>query len=221
MDVKRVKDTPIETIKEAVKNNVSFRGVLKELGLCASNGNESKVLKEIVDDNSISHEHFLYKREEQLYRINQKLVDGCSSYKEVAIKLSILPEDKSMPSRLYTKLKHVIKEKEINIEHFSSYTSRCIGNNYNNRYTHDELFTENSLTSVQTLKKRYLEYREKIGIDYKCDVCGITEWQNEPLKQQIDHINGISNDNRLENIRLICPNCHSQTPTWCRRTPSP
>lgn len=64
------------------------------------------------------------------------------------------------------------------------------------------------------LKKRLL--KENI-LDDKCDICGIDEWNGKKLIMQLDHINGISNDHRLENIRLLCPNCHSQTDTWCGR----
>jgi len=45
-------------------------------------------------------------------------------------------------------------------------------------------------------------------------MCGLTEWNNKPISLELDHINGINNDNRLENLRIICPNCHAQTPTY-------
>lgn len=48
-----------------------------------------------------------------------------------------------------------------------------------------------------------------------CSLCGIFEWQGLPLRLQLDHINGIPTDNRLENLRLLCPNCHSQTESYC------
>ena len=56
---------------------------------------------------------------------------------------------------------------------------------------------------------------EVAGREYKCEDCGITEWQGQNLKLQVDHINGIHHDNRLENLRFLCPNCHSQTETYC------
>lgn len=47
-----------------------------------------------------------------------------------------------------------------------------------------------------------------------CQMCGLREWQAKPLTMHIDHINGNPDDHRLENLRMLCPNCHSQTPTY-------
>ena len=47
---------------------------------------------------------------------------------------------------------------------------------------------------------------------HKCVECGLKDsWQNKPINLELDHINGIRSDNRLENLRFLCPNCHSQT----------
>lgn len=52
-------------------------------------------------------------------------------------------------------------------------------------------------------------------IQNKCSVCGLSgEWQGKPITLQLDHVNGDRNDNRLENLDLKCPNCHSQTVTF-------
>ena len=52
------------------------------------------------------------------------------------------------------------------------------------------------------------------SLEYKCE-CGITDtWQGKKITLELDHINGINSDNRIENLRYLCPNCHSQTPTF-------
>jgi 5-methylcytosine-specific restriction endonuclease McrA len=52
---------------------------------------------------------------------------------------------------------------------------------------------------------------------YACEVCGIHEHNGKPLKLECDHIDGNHSNNNIENLRLICPNCHSQTPTYKNR----
>jgi hypothetical protein len=65
------------------------------------------------------------------------------------------------------------------------------------------------------LKKRLLN--EKL-LENICVICKNTgEWQNKRLVLHLDHVNGNNKDNRLENLRLLCPNCHSQTETYCAK----
>ena len=61
--------------------------------------------------------------------------------------------------------------------------------------------------------KRYLRKRGHNG----CAVCTLTEWMGKSLTLQLDHIDGDATNNFPVNLRLICPNCHSQTPSWAGR----
>lgn len=76
----------------------------------------------------------------------------------------------------------------------------------------DEVFIIDSTYSNRNqLKKRLRD----IWSLWECALCGLGElWNGLPLVLQLDHINGKYNDHRLENLRLLCPNCHSQTETF-------
>ncbi len=75
----------------------------------------------------------------------------------------------------------------------------------------DKIFKANCKHSRSVLRRRII--KENL-LDYKCAICGISEWNNKKISLEIDHINGINNDNRIENLRFLCPNCHSQTSTY-------
>ncbi len=53
-------------------------------------------------------------------------------------------------------------------------------------------------------------YKENV-----CELCGISEWNGKKLSMQLDHIDGNCHNHKMDNLRLICPNCHSQTDTYC------
>jgi ribosomal protein L44E len=88
-------------------------------------------------------------------------------------------------------------------------------NRYGNRKNDSEVFVFNSTYPRHKLKERII--KQKL-IPYKCDVCDNNAiWQNKPMTLILDHINGINNDNRIENLRFVCSNCDSQLPTYKSR----
>jgi hypothetical protein len=76
-----------------------------------------------------------------------------------------------------------------------------------------EILVERSTYAwTSTLKRRLL--KEGVLVN-RCSRCGLgPEWQGEPLTMILDHRNGDNRDNRLGNLRLLCPNCNSQQPTF-------
>ena len=83
--------------------------------------------------------------------------------------------------------------------------------NNQNKLTQEELFCKNSKHPRTVLRRTIIN--EKL-IPYKCAICGIVEWNGKNISLELDHINGENNDNKLENLRFLCPNCHSQTITY-------
>lgn len=73
-------------------------------------------------------------------------------------------------------------------------------------------FVENSSKSFIIHNKKYLyEYiRNKNLLPYECSVCGLVEWQNEPLRLELDSIDGVYSNLNISNLRFLCPNCYSQ-----------
>jgi 5-methylcytosine-specific restriction endonuclease McrA len=80
------------------------------------------------------------------------------------------------------------------------------------KFNSKEMFCENSTYPRSRLRKNVIN--EKL-IKYQCSICGNEgEWLGKKLTLDLDHINGNHNDHRLENLRFVCPNCHSQTPSF-------
>lgn len=131
----------------------------------------------------------------------KKACEGSSSLKEILEKLGL-----SFRGHSYDILKQRIKEEGILFE--SNSPSRGI----NHKDLQAVLCLKSPYVSTNSLKKRLISEGMLVNI---CGECGSLPIHNEKLLVlQLDHINGVHDDNRLENLRILCPNCHSQTSTY-------
>lgn len=113
----------------------------------------------------------------------------------------------------YKTLKKRLLEDNIDYSHIMLGRNSNIGRNFNKKARPlEEVMVENSDYCRGNLKKRLINNNI---LEEKCQICGqLPIWNNKKLVLALDHVNGINNDNRFENLRLLCPNCHSQTPTF-------
>jgi hypothetical protein len=138
--------------------------------------------------------------------ILQNIVNESKTYTEV---LNYFGFDSSnLPT-----LKNRLLKDHIKYEHLKTNNINQIVN-VKTKIDIDTILVENSKVSRCHLKKRLIS---EGYLKYICSVCGIDEWRGCKLSLQLDHINGINDDNRLENLRLLCPNCHSCTDTFSGR----
>jgi hypothetical protein len=131
------------------------------------------------------------------------LVANSSSYSDCLRKLGLTPKGGSSLDILKAR----IYELNCSTKHFT----QAKNSNYHHHSLDTILVKHSKYANIASLKRRIL----KAGLlEYKCSVCGLTEWRGMPISLQLDHINGEHDDHRLENLRLLCPNCHAQTETF-------
>lgn len=136
-------------------------------------------------------------------------IKDCYSFAELCRRIGLRPEG-SNPKTLRKKL----NEFGVDYSHFTGKKWRVnpsnpiyIGKYYPNLSEHSSL---NSSNVKNTLYRLGLKAN-------KCEICGITEWNGKPIVCELHHINGDTTDNRVENLQILCPNCHSQTDNFRSR----
>ncbi len=114
---------------------------------------------------------------------------------------------------------------QIDTSHFTGQAwarGRTTTGGFRPRPLEEILVAGSTYVSTAALRRRLIAAGLKRA---RCERCALDRWQGELLPLTLDHINGDTTDNRLENLRILCPNCHALTDTWCgrnrgRRTPT-
>lgn len=106
-------------------------------------------------------------------------------------------------------IKKMIRKYGIDTNHFLGYRHN-LGLISNKRKSPKQIFTVGQRQKSFYLRRALVES----GVEYKCLICDISLWRGRKLHLEIDHIDGNSADNRIENLRFLCPNCHAQISTF-------
>lgn len=152
--------------------------------------------------------------ENKIYKLKDDefvdLVKSSLNISEVLFKLGYSTKGNSWG---YSQVKQRMTDLNLTGKDFKG-KSAIVGSVECRKINKEKLFCKNSKHNRNTLRRTIIQ--ENL-IPYKCAICGLTEWQGKTLSLELDHINGENNDNRLENLRFLCPNCHSQTDTYGSR----
>jgi 5-methylcytosine-specific restriction endonuclease McrA len=123
--------------------------------------------------------------------------------------------NRSVTTATYRRLKMFERQFNVDVSHFRPWSTQKRKDAAPTRRTDESIFCEHSTASQSVLKSHIL--RDKL-ISYKCNSCPIVDqWNGQTINLQLEHKNGIHNDHRIENLCFLCPNCHSQTKTFCGR----
>jgi hypothetical protein len=205
-----------------VARSSSLADVIRQLGLQPTGGNH-RMIKARVRLAGLDTSHFGGHFRTQVNTLSREvlepLVKECRSVAAVLAKL-----DLPIRGRSHNELSRRLRELSLDMSHFQGNawsagftraTHPSVEKYVSKRSFPDEaVFVENgpSLNGPSIVRRLLAK-----GVLYRCAICGIADWCGQTLVLHLDHINGVHNDHRVENLRLLCPNCHSQTPTYCNR----
>ena len=142
----------------------------------------------------------------------QKIADESFSYRQMILKLGLKETGGN-----YSNIQNRCKEFKVNTSHFFGQGWNKLNHpSYGKGSTPlNEYFIKGDKKKPSAkVKERLINNNLK---EYKCERCGIDEWLGGRIVIELHHMNGDSKDNRLENLQLLCPNCHSQTHNYCMR----
>lgn len=202
----------VEMSRWAVLSSSSAAHALRKLGLSTASKNY-RSLNLFCEEEGISTDE-MYSSQD-LPRPNPKTPVRGSSYSDLAAKrvVSSIRSGKTLPEALRSEGIASTRQSKSWAANLSEEAGLAAGSP--RPRSSEEILVENSTASRSTLKKAALE-SDLIPSDL-CWECSMSpEWNNKPLTFQLDHRDGDTTNNDPSNLRFLCPNCHSQTETYCR-----
>ncbi|MFE6908267.1 HNH endonuclease [Streptomyces erythrochromogenes] len=202
-----------EELFQATAISESLRGVARTLGV-ADDGRSRAALARALKQEGIDTTHFRNTRRTIPEADLRLAVPSAASYADLMRALGMEVNDVN-----HRRLRRLVARIGLDVSHFArrprgrrpSATAKPVA---------PDTLVLRPAGSTRTNRSRLHRALQEVGVPYSCAGCGNPgEWQGRPITLQIDHVNGEWLDDRRENLRYLCPNCHALTDTWCRKRP--
>lgn len=189
----------VENVQRLRKEGKSFGEISKELLITKSQACYcNKINIEECDKKIASHDKYV--------KSVCELAKKCTNINQI---LHIL--GKKGTNEYYKQIKKILEDNKIDTSHFIE-NEKYKPTKFLDKKSLEECLVSGSTVASTRIRNKLLNEKVK---EHRCERCGNTEWEGEPIPLQLHHINGNRTDNRLENLQLLCPNCHTLTDNYC------
>ncbi|MFF3967740.1 HNH endonuclease [Streptomyces griseorubiginosus] len=206
-------DLPFTTdeLRAAAAAATSVRGVARALG-AADDSRSRATLSRMLRAHCIDTRHFAHQRMPIPEARLRDLVPRSASYAEVMRGLGLDVNDTN-----HRRVRRATTRLGLDTSHFKR-RAWAQADRPAPRSVAQRVLVVLPADAGRTNRSQLHRALTEIGVPYSCETCGNTgEWLGRSITLQIDHVNGDWRDNRRENLRYLCPNCHALTETWCRQ----